>query len=94
MDKKYVYVLIEDSSWDYEYSQDIKVYSNFNDALKDYNQRVKDAKNDMDQWLDKDEQATEELVDTDKEYASFSIYEDGNWTRTHDDISVNKKEVM
>lgn len=87
--KNYVYVLSEDGSWDYEFTNDIEVYSNFKDALKAFEDKVKLAKSDMKEW--NDEAVCEQ--DINEESAYFCVYEDGDYTRLHDTIMIEKKEV-
>lgn len=88
---KTVYVLIEEGSWDYEPTMSVEVYSTFEKALKEFNNRVALAKQDMDEWTE--DSTCEQNIDEASESASFEIYEDGNFTRLHDTIVIEKKEV-
>lgn len=88
---KTVYVLVEEGSWDYEPTMSVEVYSTFKDALKEFNKQVELAKDDMNEWID--DAVSEQDVDEASESASFEIYEDGDFTRLHDTITVMKKEV-
>ena len=57
--KKYVYVLSEEGSWDYEFTNHTEVYANFEDALKSFKNLVRSAKLDMEEWTD---EAVSEIV--------------------------------
>lgn len=92
--KQYVYVLTEDGSWDYDITNDVEIFSTFEKAFESFKHRVALAKTDMNDWLDKSEQAVEESVDVAKEDALFEIYENGNYTRMHDSILIQRKEVL
>ena len=86
-----VYVLSEEGTWDYECSGHTEVYSTFKDALEKYKQLVKSAREDMVNWTT--EAQEDEQIDEDAESASFEIYEDGDFSRLHDTITIEKKEV-
>lgn len=88
---KHVYVLLEEGSWDYEFTNNMAVYANFKDALKEFNKLVKQAKSDMKEWTD--DISSEQDV-TPGIAAYFSIYEDGDYTRLHNTITISKKEVL
>lgn len=93
MEKKYVYVIVEEGSWDYEFTNSLEVYDNFQKAKKDFEQRVKDTKTDMADWLEEDETEIDETNDLENEHLYFSMYENGDYTRLHNSISLNKMEV-
>lgn len=93
MEKKYVYVIVEEGSWDYEFTNSLEVYDNFQKAKKDFEQRVKDTKTDMADWLEEDETEIDETNDLENEHLYFSMYENGYYTRLHNSISLNKMEV-
>jgi len=88
---KTVYVLIEEGSWDYETTMSVEVYSTFKKALEEFNHKIKSAKSDMEEWTE--DAACERTVDKESESAKFEIYEDGDFTRLHDTITITKKEV-
>ena len=85
-----VYVLLEEGSWDYEFTNNIEVYTKFEDALNKFNELVKTAEADMKEWTEEvvSEQEIEQGV-----AAYFSTYEDGDYTRLHDTITISEKEV-
>lgn len=92
---KFVYVLVENGIWDYEQefnSNNTMVYDNFEKAFEEYTTRKNQALEDMKNFVSEDEIAVEENVE--KEYAEISIYENGDYTKTHCDIYVIKKEVL
>lgn len=86
-----VYVITEEGSWDYEYTGHTEVYSTFKDAFKEYKQLVKQAKEDIKKWTENIE--TDEEINEDAEQASFDIYEQGEYSKLHDSIKIEKKEV-
>ena len=93
--KRYVFVLVDTGSWDYEYSNDVKVFNTFDDALTAFTEQVETAKQDMSEWCDEDDLECDEVeVNRVHQEASFSIYERGDYSRLHDDINIYKKEVM
>lgn len=92
---KYVYVLMEEGSWDfYDSKTDVIVFSTFEKALEEFNQRVANAKVDLEDWRESDTKMQEELnVNKDDESASFEAYEDGYYERLHSNITITKEEV-
>lgn len=94
---KQIYVLVENSIWDYEQEfceDNTMVYDNFEKAYKEFINRKNQAMEDMLNFIDENEMAVEENIDKEKESAEISIYEDGDYTKTHCDIYVIKKEVL
>lgn len=89
-----VYVVTEEGSWDYEDTLLTEVYSSFEEALKRYNSLKKTAQDDMKEWDDDSGMTVEdEQIDQDAESAEFQIYQDGDYTRFHDAITITRKEV-
>lgn len=86
---KYVYVLNENGSWDYEETGKVEVYTSFEKALERFKYLVKIAKQDMNEWGYNIEK--EQTIDEEKEYANFEIYEEGEAIRLHDYITVEKR---
>ena len=91
MEKRYVYLVLEEGSWDYETTNSFKVFDSFEKAMKDFKQRVKDTKVDMKNWIDEDETEIEETIEN--EHAYFSMYESGDYSRIHNTISLDKTEI-
>lgn len=90
-----VYVVTEEGSWDYEDTLLTEVYSSFEEALKRYNNLKKTAQDDMKEWDDDSGMTVEdEQIDQDAESAEFQIYQDGDYTRFHDAITITRKEVL
>jgi len=87
----YVYVIVEEGSWDYEPTNDVIVFETFEKALKEFQKRVDEAKKDMAEWIDN--AVCEQTINKEEEYASFETYEDGDFTRLHDTIVINKEKI-
>lgn len=91
---EYVYVLKEEGVWDYESASSTEVFNDFHTAVRAFEQKVKDAKTDMNDWLTPDEQdISEQEINEESETANFEICEDGNFSRLHCCINIIKKEV-
>lgn len=90
---KYVYVVEERGHWDFEECGHIEIYDTFEKALKRYEQLVKNAKEDMAQWLDDDEKEEINNINKEEECASFEIYKEEWYNEFSDLINLNKKEV-
>ena len=96
MEERIVFVLQEDSIWDYETDYTCKkceVFDSFEKANELYQRRVEMAKEDILNFV------SEEDVEIDEEFkenevANFSIYENGDYTRTHCDISIFKTKIQ
>ena len=90
-----VYVITEEGSWDYENTLLTEIYASYEEALKRYNSLKKTAQDDMKEWDDESGMTVEnEQIDQDAESAEFQIYQDGDYTRFHDTITITRKEVL
>ena len=90
-----VYVVTEEGSWDYEDTLLTEIYASYEEALKRYNNLKKTAQADMKEWDDDSGMTVEnEQIDQDAESAEFRIYQDGDYTRFHDTITITRKEVL
>ena len=89
-----VYIITEEGSWDYEDTLHTEVYSSFEEALKSYNNLKSTAQADMREWLSEPDIAEDEQIDRDTEQAEFQIYQEGDYTRFHDTITITRKEVL
>lgn len=89
--KKYVYVVVENGSWDYEFTNNISVFDNFEKAKEEYTRQVESAKVDMLDFVDEEDIEIER--NENNEDLEFSIYELGDYTKNHCDIKVNKLEI-
>ena len=89
-----VYIITEEGSWDYENILHTEVYSSFEEALKSYNNLKSTAQADMREWLSEPDIAEDEQIDRDTEQAEFQIYQEGDYTRYHDTITIARKEVL
>ena len=94
LNPEFVYVVAEEGSWDYEFTNHTEVYASFGDALNSFKNLSRAAKQDMLEWIDEESIAQSEQIDEEKQAASFEIYEDGDFTRLHDTITITKKEVI
>ena len=89
-----VYVITEEGSWDYENTLLTEIYASYEEALKRYNNLKKTAQLDIRGWMDESDVVEDEQIDRDTESAEFQTYEDGDFTRFHDTITITKKEVL
>ena len=90
-----VYVVTEEGSWDYEDTLLTEIYASYEEALKRYNSLKRTAQDDMKEWDDDSGMTVEnEQIDQDAESAEFQIYQDGDYTRFHDTITITRKEVL
>lgn len=91
--KSYVYVISETGSWNYEQTDSTEVFKDFDRALDRLEQKITEAKKDMKEWLDQEDIEDEKLVDRENDFASYEIYERGDFSRLHDCIVLERKEV-
>lgn len=94
LNPEFVYVIQEEGSWDYEATHHTEVYASFGDALNSYKNLVRVARSDIREWISDDQISESEQIDEEAGTASFETYEDGDFTRLHDTISITKKEVI
>ena len=94
LNPEFVYVIQEEGSWDYEATNHTEVYASFGDALNSYKNLTRVARSDMHEWISDDRISESEQIDEEAGTASFEIYEDGDFTRLHDTITITKKEVI
>ena len=94
LNPEFVYVVAEEGSWDYEFTNHTEVYASFGDAVNSFKNLTRVARQDMLEWTDEDSITQSEQIDEEKQTASFEIYEDGDFTRLHDTITITKKEVI
>lgn len=94
LNPEFVYVVAEEGSWDYEFTNHTEVYASFGDAVNSFKNLARVARQDMLEWTDEDSITQSEQIDEEKQTASFEIYEDGDFTRLHDTITITKKEVI
>lgn len=94
LNPEFVYVIQEEGSWDYEFTHHTEVYASFGDALNSYKNLVRVARLDIREWISNDRISESEQIDEEAGTANFEIYEDGDFTRLHDTISITKKEVI
>lgn len=91
LNPEFVYVVAEEGSWDTNHTE---VYASFGDAVNSFKNLARVARQDMLEWTSEDSITQNEQIDEEKQTASFEIYEDENFTRLHDTISITKKEVI
>lgn len=94
LNPEFVYVIQEEGSWDYESTQHTEVYASFGDALNSFKNLTRVARSDIREWISDDQISESEQIDEEAGTASFEIYEDGDFTRLHDTITITKKEVI
>ena len=94
LNPEFVYVIQEKGSWNYEFTHHTEVYASFGDALNSYKNLVRVARSDIREWISEDRISESEQIDEEAGTASFETYEDGDFTRLHDIITITKKEVI
>ena len=94
LNPEFVYVIQEEGSWNYASTHHTEVYASFGDALNSYKNLVRVARSDIREWINDDRISESEQIDEEAGTANFKIYEDGNFTRFHDTITITKKEVI
>ena len=94
LNPEFVYVIQEEGSWDYESTNHTEVYASFGDALNSYKNLVRVARSDMHEWISDDQISESEQIDEEAGTANFKTYEDGDFTKLHDTITITKKEVI
>lgn len=94
LNPEFVYVIQEEGSWDYEATHHTEVYASFGDALNSYKNLVRVARSDIREWISDDQISESEQINEEAGTASFETYEDGDFTRLHDTITITKKEVI
>jgi hypothetical protein len=94
LNPEFVYVIQEEGSWDYEFTNHTEVYASFGDAVNSFKNLARVARSDIRKWISDDQISESEQIDEEKQTASFEIYENGDFTRLHDTITITKKEVI
>ena len=94
LNPEFVYVIQEEGSWDYETTNHTEVYASFGDALTSFKNLARVAKSDIREWISDDRISESEQIDEEAGAAVFETYEDGDFTRLHDTITITKKEVI
>ena len=94
LNPEFVYVIQEEGCWDYASTHHTEVYASFGDALNSYKNLVRVARSDIREWISDDQTSESEQIDEEAGTANFETYEDGDFTRLHDTISITKKEVI
>ena len=94
LNPEFVYVIQEEGSWDYESTHHTEVYASFGDALNSFKNLARGAKQDMLEWTSEDAIVQSEQIDEEAGTANFQIYEDGDFTKLHDTITITRKEVI
>ena len=94
LNPEFVYVIQEEGNWGYGSTHHTEVYASFGDALNSYKNLARVARSDIREWISDDQISESEQIDEEAGTASFEIYEDGDFTRLHDTITITKKEVI
>lgn len=88
-----LYLLIEHGVWDGDLSLKVEVFLEFTDALKVFEQMVKDCKVDFKEWCDIDQIEDDLILNKDTEQAHYESYQRGNSGRLYDEIYIRKVKV-
>ena len=94
LNPEFVYVIQEEGSWNYEFTHHTEVYASFGDALNSQKKLVRVARSDIREWISDDRISESEQINEEAGAAVFETYEDGDFTRLHDTITITKKEVI
>ena len=94
LNPEFVYVIQEEGGWNYEFTHHTEVYASFGDALNSYKNLVRVAKSDIREWISDDQISESEQIHEEAGAAVFETYEDGDFTRLRDTITITKKEVI
>lgn len=86
-----VYVVIESWACDYDCGNSLEVYSTQEKALEDLEERKRNAR--IDFGLDNEtNNETDDIVE-EQEEDSYTIYEDGYYSKNHISIRIEEKEI-
>ena len=95
LNHEFVYVVQEEGCWDYASTRHTtEIYASFGDALNSYKNLVRVARSDIREWISEDQISESEQIDEEAGTASFKTYEDDDFSRLHDTITITKKEVI
>ena len=94
LNPEFVYVIQEEGNWGHGSTHHTEVYASFGDALNSYKNLTRVARSDIREWISDDQISESEQIDEGAGTADFEIYEDGDFTRLHDTITITKKEVI
>ena len=94
LNPEFVYVIQEEGNWGYGSTNHTEVYASFGDALNSFKNLASVAKSDIREWISDDQISESEQINEEAGAAVFETYEDGNFTRLHDTITITKKEVI
>ena len=82
-----IYVVVETSIWDYEPCNDaVMVFKNLENAKKEFETRCKEAEEDIKNFTN--------TYMIDKTENCFSVYEKGDYTKTHCDVIIYKRYIQ
>ena len=94
LNPEFIFIVQEEGCWDGELVHHTEAYASFGDALNSFKNLARVARSDMHEWISDDQISESEQIDEEAGTASFEIYEDGDFTRLHDTITITKKEVI
>ena len=89
-----IYTVIQSGIWYYEIEDTtIKTFKSFEKALEYYKELVDMATADLRELASDDELIEDEILDIEKEYASFEGYKEGNYAELNCCIRIDKQEI-
>ena len=88
-----VYVVLESWVVDCDSGSTMEIYDTKEKALEDFNERIRNARTDMNFNVDEDEQIDGNSMIEEKDEDSYCIYEDGYYSSNHISIRIEEKEV-
>lgn len=86
-----VYVVIEDWAYDYDSGNNVEVYNTRQKALDSLQEKRKSARIDFDLEGKTDEEI--EGIIEEQDESSYTVYEDGYYSKNHISIRIEEKEI-
>lgn len=83
---KKVYLIIDEGCYDYEGSTDVRVYADYEKAKQDFDDSREEL---IAEWID----GGSWVVDCDKK-DFFSVCEEGDYTRSHANLTIVEKDIL
>ena len=77
MENKEIYIVVQDSVYDFESSTTVEGFHNYDDAVKRVNQIFEQDKEENPHWYNSDSYVVE------KTDGQFEVYEDGSYCENH-----------
>lgn len=93
VNRKYIYLLLENGIWDSQLVACAEVYSSFETALLAFRDKISQAQTDALKYYDEYQLEDDTKVNSEKESAVYNIYKKGDSLQLDHYIKIEKKEV-